>query len=116
PPRRRSRVLERQGVRMRDIVMDWGERLILLLLFVMFMLANVRSGDVMNEIIIAGEALTAVFVLIRRRAISISENPMDWALAFCGTLLPLMGRPGGEAVGGWLAGVLMTGGALVAVG
>ena len=101
---------------MKDAIIDWGERLVLLALFAMFVIANIRSGDLTNDIIIVGEAFTAFFVVTRRRAISMSENPMDWALAFCGTLLPLMIRPGGESLGGWLGGVLMTGGAVMAVG
>jgi protein-S-isoprenylcysteine O-methyltransferase Ste14 len=100
---------------MKDLVMDWGERLILILLFAMFTIANIRSGDPVNDIILIGEGLTAFFVLTRRRAISISDSPMDWALAFCGTLLPMAARPGGEPLAGWLAGLLLAGGTFVAL-
>jgi protein-S-isoprenylcysteine O-methyltransferase Ste14 len=100
---------------MKNLVMDWGERLILVILFALFAMTNLRSGDAINAIILLGEALTIYFVLTRRQAISITERPMDWLLAFAGTLLPMVGRPGGEAVGGWLAGVLLIGGTALAL-
>jgi protein-S-isoprenylcysteine O-methyltransferase Ste14 len=100
---------------MKDLVLDWGERLVLLSLFALFVAANFRSGDPINMVIIVGETMTAFFVLTRRRAISISENPVDWALAFAGTMAPLLIRPGGEPLAGWLAAALVTGGTLFAV-
>ena len=100
---------------MKALMMDWGERLVLLALFGLFAFANLRSGDPVNMGILVGEAATAFFVLTRRQAISITERPMDWVLAFAGTLLPLLIRPGGEALVGWPAGVLITGGTVVAL-
>lgn len=100
---------------MKDLAIDWGERLILVLLFVLFSLSNLRSGDAVNDVIIVGEAMTVFFVLTRRKAISISESPIEWLLAFGGTLLPLSARPGGEPIGGWIAGALITGGTIVAL-
>jgi protein-S-isoprenylcysteine O-methyltransferase Ste14 len=80
---------------MKDLVMDWGERLVLVALFLLFAAVNLRAGDPIDTLIVVGEAATAYFVLTRRRAISITERPMDWLLAFAGTLMPLLSRPGG---------------------
>lgn len=100
---------------MKDIVLDWGERAILLLLFAMFLMANISSGDAYNYILIVAEALTAWFVLTRRKAITITEKPMDWLLGFGGTFLPLLIRPGGEALLGWPAAVLMVVGTTISI-
>jgi protein-S-isoprenylcysteine O-methyltransferase Ste14 len=99
----------------RDAVVDWAERALLLLLFVLFAASNLRSEDWINWAFIVMEALTAWFVLTRRRAVSISEHPVDWAVALGGTLLPLLARPGGEAGATWTASVLVIAGTAVAV-
>ena len=100
---------------MKDMVFDWGERIILISLFVLFAASNLASRDLTNTIILVGEAMTAFFVLTRRRALSISEHPTDWLLAFAGTFAPLLVRPGGEPLAGGLATALVAGGALFAV-
>lgn len=100
---------------MKDLIVDWGERVVLLLLFAMFVISNFRTGDMIDLVIIVGEAMTAFFVLTRRQAISITQSPADWLLAFAGTMMPLLIRPGGEPLAGWWAGLLITGGTMVAV-
>jgi protein-S-isoprenylcysteine O-methyltransferase Ste14 len=98
---------------MKDILTDWGERLIIILLFAGFAVGNVRSGDWTNYLLVLLEAVSVVLILIRRRAISVSERPLDWALAVAGTMAPLLIRPGGEALAGWLAtGLVIVGTAI----
>jgi protein-S-isoprenylcysteine O-methyltransferase Ste14 len=96
-------------------VIDWGERLVLLMLFATFALANFRTEDALNWAMVAMEGATAFLVLIRRRAISVSESPSDWALAFAGTMFPLLMRPvvGGEEL---FAGAAVVATGLIAVG
>jgi protein-S-isoprenylcysteine O-methyltransferase Ste14 len=100
---------------MKDAVVDWGERLVLLLLFASFAVANIHSEDLLNWAMVAMEGITAFLVLIRRRAISVSERPSDWALAMAGTMIPLLIRPrtGGEAI---FAGATFLATGLVIVG
>lgn len=100
---------------MRHALIDWAERLILVMFFVSFAVANIRSDDWINWSFIALEGLTAWFVLTRRTAFSVSENPVDWALALTGTFLPLLARPSDEASLPWAAAALITGGTAVAV-
>ena len=100
---------------MKDFMMDWGERLVLLALFALFAASNLRSGDPIDMAILVLETATAFFVLTRRKSVSISQSPTDWILAFGGTLLPLLVRPGGEPILGAMAGVLIAVGTLVAV-
>lgn len=100
---------------MKDLVMDWGERLVLLALFALFARSNLQSGDPVNVAILVGEAATAFFVLTRRKSISVTQSPMDWTLAFCGTFLPVLVRPGGEPMLGAVAGVLIGVGTCVAL-
>lgn len=92
---------------MKDLMLDWGERLFLVLLFMGFAIANIATRDWTNLLLVALEAVTVVFLLCRRRALSVSENPLDWALAIGGTMAPLLIRPGGEAIGGWYAAALI---------
>jgi protein-S-isoprenylcysteine O-methyltransferase Ste14 len=99
----------------KDLVLDWGERAILLLIFAVFAMANIQSGDAYNYILIVAEALTAFFVLTRRKAFSVTEKPLDWFLGLAGTFFPLLIRPGGEALLGWPAAVLMLLGTLISI-
>jgi protein-S-isoprenylcysteine O-methyltransferase Ste14 len=100
---------------MKDIVFDWGERIILAALFVLFAVSNLASPDFANLVILVGEAMTIYFVLTRRRALSITENPVDWLLAFAGTFAPLLARPGGAPVAEGAATALLVVGTLVAL-
>lgn len=100
---------------MKDIVFDWGERIILISLFLMFATSNLASRELGNMIILVGEAMTAYFVLTRRRALSITEKPVDWLLAFAGTFAPLLARPGGEPLADGVATGLLVVGTLIAL-
>lgn len=96
-------------------VLDWSERLLVVALFAVFALDNYRSHDVANWLLIALEAVSVGFVLTRRHAISVSEAPVDWALAIGATCFTLLLRPGGEPLIAGLPPLLITLGAFVAV-
>jgi len=86
---------QRGGFGLKDWLIDWAERLFLLAIYVVFVVANVKGDDLVNWLAIALETVTAFFLLTRRRAISVSEHPTDWAFAVMGAFLPLTLRPGG---------------------
>lgn len=95
-------------------VLDWSERLLVVALFALFALANYRSHDVSNWLLIVLEAVSVGFVLTRRKAISVSEAPADWALAIGATCFTLLLRPGGEPLIHVLPPLLITLGGLIA--
>jgi protein-S-isoprenylcysteine O-methyltransferase Ste14 len=99
---------------MRDRIIDWGERIILTLFFAAFAVTNARSGDWSDWMLVALEGLTVIFVLTRRSATSISDRPVDWALAMGGTFCALLARPESRHVAEVLAQALIFSGALVA--
>ncbi len=101
---------------MRDVVIDWGERLLLLTLFAAFAVANIRTGDWVNWTLVGLEGLTAFFVLIRRKALSVTEIPLDWALAISASMLPLLARPEDTLTSGLLSGSFVVVGTMISVG
>lgn len=95
-------------------ILDISERIILVLLFAAFAWANWRSEHLANLLVLATEAMTVFFILIRRQAFSISAQPVDWLLALGGTMLPLFARPGGQSFAPEVVGIVaMIGGAVV---
>lgn len=101
---------------MRNLLIDWSERLFLFALFYAFAVANIASRDWSNYLLVALEAIGVSFVLLRRRALSVSAIPLDWALAIAGTVAPLLGRPGGEAIEQHVAAILIIIGIAVSFG
>ena len=101
---------------MRDFALDWGERLLVLLLFLGFAVSNIMSGDWTNYLLVITESVSLIFILIRRRAFSVSQSPLDWILAICGTMAPLLTRPGGGALGGYFAAALIVVGTTLSLG
>ena len=81
-------------------LMDYGERLILSVLFAAFLIriAPSLAGAPFNWALVASESLVVVFVLIRRPAAEVSTRPADWVFGMLGTLLPLLVKPGGAAM------------------
>jgi protein-S-isoprenylcysteine O-methyltransferase Ste14 len=77
-------------------LVDLTERGVFVLALAAFYYANIRSNDPINLIVLANNAITVLFILFRRRTAAVSLNPVDWGLAWIGTLLPLLMRPGGE--------------------
>jgi protein-S-isoprenylcysteine O-methyltransferase Ste14 len=97
-----------------DRIIDWGERITLTLFFAAFAVANAHSGDWTDWTLVALEGITVIFVLTRRSAASISDRPLDWALAMGGTFCVLLARPESGHIAEGLAQALMFSGALVA--
>jgi protein-S-isoprenylcysteine O-methyltransferase Ste14 len=80
-----------------QLVIDFGERLFILLLFAAFVVRLSHSLFLRpyNLLALLSEGLVVFFIIVRRRAIVMSLRPMDWAAAFLGTALPMFVRPGG---------------------
>ena len=77
------------------LLMDLGERAIIIIFFAAFV---VRVGGSLatnpfNIIILISDGLVVLFMLIRRPAQRVSTRPLDWGLAMGGTLAPLMVVP-----------------------
>ena len=76
--------------------MDLVERTAILAIFASFAVRNAHvifdKGQLFNIIVVASEALVALFVLIRRTSADVSRSPRDWALAFSATIGPLLAQ------------------------
>ena len=76
--------------------LDLLERGAVLGLFASFAVRNyhavVDQGHWFNAIMVASEALVALFILIRRRSTEITHSTGDWALAFAATAGPLLAQ------------------------
>jgi protein-S-isoprenylcysteine O-methyltransferase Ste14 len=79
-----------------DFAIDAGERIIIVVFALAFIVATWRSPQVWNRLMIVPEGLTVLFVLFRRAAISVSTYPLDWGLGVLGSTLGLLARPGGQ--------------------
>jgi protein-S-isoprenylcysteine O-methyltransferase Ste14 len=99
--------------------LDLLEKIILILFFSFFaarMLgALLETGAFINFMFLVNETVILIFILLRRRAITISHNPTDWAIGFGGTLLPLLIIPvsGEPLLPASICGVLMLSGFVV---
>jgi protein-S-isoprenylcysteine O-methyltransferase Ste14 len=83
------------GLAGRARMLDLVERAVVLALFAAFVLRNyyaiVDKGQWFNAVMVASEALVALFVMIRRNG-EASLSATDWALAFAATAGPLLAR------------------------
>jgi protein-S-isoprenylcysteine O-methyltransferase Ste14 len=77
-------------------LLDLGERSAVILMFAAFCAATLHSHHWQNLLILVSEVLTIAFILTRRSTDAVSQKPIDWALAFAGTMAPLLARPGAE--------------------
>jgi protein-S-isoprenylcysteine O-methyltransferase Ste14 len=77
-------------------LVDLAERAVFVIALLAFYSANIRSQEPINLVVLLNNAITVLFILFRRRTAAVSLNPVDWALAWIGTLLPMLMRPGGE--------------------
>jgi protein-S-isoprenylcysteine O-methyltransferase Ste14 len=71
-----------------------------------------QTGAYLNILLLISESVVVLFVLLRRRATTISQRGSDWLVGFAGTLVPLLAVPAeGESVLpiAWCA-ALLTGG------
>jgi protein-S-isoprenylcysteine O-methyltransferase Ste14 len=79
-----------------DAFVDATERFLIVVLAMAFAVAAWRATHQWNRLMIIPEAMTVLFVLFRRQAVSVSTYPVDWALGVLGTMFALLARPGGE--------------------
>lgn len=77
-------------------LLDFCERFAAVMMFAIFCAANLRSHHWQNLLILVSEVLTIAFILTRRSTDAVSQKPIDWALAFAGTMAPWLARPGAE--------------------
>lgn len=77
-------------------LIDVVERATIIIAFVVFLFANYDPSNWLNFVVAATDIITVWFILFRNPATSTSPDPQDWILAFGGTLLALLARPGGQ--------------------
>lgn len=77
-------------------VLDYGERLLMLLLFgrLVLMFWGGLEARPYNILVLFSEGLIVAFILTRRPARAVTTRPMDWIIALMGTTLPLLVIPG----------------------
>jgi protein-S-isoprenylcysteine O-methyltransferase Ste14 len=92
------------------LVLDGGERLLVLGLYGWFLMRLATSyaagAGIGNLILMVSEGLVLVFFVIRRRTTEISRHPGEWCLALAATCLPALVAPGGDAA--WMPGAAAT--------
>jgi protein-S-isoprenylcysteine O-methyltransferase Ste14 len=78
-------------------VLDWVERVAVAALYAYFVVNIVLSISPSNAaigvLLLAGESSITAFTLVRRSTRDVTVQPLDWALGFAGTTLPLLVRP-----------------------
>ena len=83
--------------RWRSDLLDWAERAAMLALYgwlVFRMVADyLGTGAIGSLILLPSEGVVVFFLLIRRRAMTLSRRKTDWALAIVGTMAPLCIQP-----------------------
>lgn len=100
---------------------DWIERLTILGLYgwlcARIVVSFAAQGGIVNLLLLPSEGLVVALILVRRGTNQISRRPLDWALAFSATTVPLLVQPGvGDAVCPLaVAGVLMLMGIILQV-
>lgn len=87
-----------KSLRNKFIVLDVIERAYLLILFGFFASRMILSFDfspnLATPLIIISEGLPVVIILVRGWSKTISDKPLDWALALMGASFPLLSAPG----------------------
>ena len=97
-------------------LLDFSERIILILLFAAFANAILRNPHSIGLLLVATEAMSVFFVIFRKRTTDVSTIPADWFFALAGTMLPLLVRPGDlQLIPGPASATLMVMGALVSI-
>jgi protein-S-isoprenylcysteine O-methyltransferase Ste14 len=79
-------------------LLDFAERATVVVAFLYYVSANYDPHRWLNFAIAVTDVVTVWFILIRRPATSVSPAPADWMLAWGGTLLAMLARPGGTAL------------------
>jgi protein-S-isoprenylcysteine O-methyltransferase Ste14 len=93
-------------------LLDYGERLFLVLLSASFLRALLLNFQMQpySILLAISDCLPVVLILIRRPG-EMPRKPFPFVVAFLGTAAPLLVRPvegGFQLIPGWIAGVLMT--------
>ena len=77
---------------------DLAERVIVLAVYLALVWRILKngwvSGELTNLLLLPSEGLVVLFLLIRRRAHTISARWQDWTLALAATLAPMLVEPG----------------------
>jgi protein-S-isoprenylcysteine O-methyltransferase Ste14 len=79
-------------------LIDFAERATVVAAFLFYVIANYAPHRWLNFAIACTDVVTVWYVLVRRPAVSVSPDPTDWILAWGGTLLAMLARPGGVAL------------------
>ena len=81
-------------------MLDYAERLLILLFFIAFAIRVWASlgNSPFNLIALISDGMVVAFILTRRHSQAVTSRAWDWAMAVVGTILPLLLRPGGEAL------------------
>jgi protein-S-isoprenylcysteine O-methyltransferase Ste14 len=84
---------------LRLLALDIAERLFIVAVYGQFavtLLSGLFTGpfNVIALLLVISEALPILFVLLRAPSASLSQRPVDWLLAFAGTVVPLLVTPG----------------------
>ena len=88
-------------VRLGDLtprLLDFAERVTVVGAFLFYVVANYDPHRWLNFALACADVVTVWYVLVRRPAKSVSPDPTDWILAWGGTLLAMLARPGGTAL------------------
>lgn len=93
-------------------LLDYGERILGFLLyghlFFRIVVANAEAISSADAVLLASEGMVLFFLLVRRRSRQTTGDPLDWFVAFTGTLAPLAVRPeaGGGLVSAGICGMI----------
>ncbi len=101
-----------------QLILDYSERLLFLVLFIGFATRVWASlgHNPFNMIGLISDGLVVAFILTRRRTQVVTSRAWDWIVALVGTMLPLLARPGGEALAPVTAcGLLMFAGLIISL-
>ncbi|HZZ32071.1 MAG TPA: isoprenylcysteine carboxylmethyltransferase family protein [Phenylobacterium sp.] len=79
-------------------LIDLAERATVLGAFAYYVTVNYDPHHWLNFAIAMTDLVTVWFILFRRPTTSVSLDPQDWILAWGGTLLAMLARPGGTAL------------------
>jgi protein-S-isoprenylcysteine O-methyltransferase Ste14 len=94
-------------------LLDLGERAFCLVLFAALVARLVPglASQPVNGLMLISEGLVVLFIVIRRRAIVVTQRPVDWITALGGTVAPLLVHAGGRplAPAGFDAGIILCG-------
>ncbi|WP_293367847.1 isoprenylcysteine carboxylmethyltransferase family protein [Phenylobacterium sp.] len=97
-------------------LIDLAERGTVVAAFLYYLVVNYNPHQWLNFAIAFTDIVTVWFILIRRPTTSVSPDPRDWVLAFGGTLLAMLARPGGAAlIPAFVAVAMVAGGTLISL-